>query len=77
MSGYQELMIGSIMADMSPMLTQELKDRIQAGAYKPDPAAIAESMLRRRSVRELLTPSQAVSRVGRSRVAPEAPRQAA
>lgn len=65
------------MSDMSRMPTKDLRDRIQSGAYKPQPALIAESMLRRRSVRELLTPAPAVTSVGRSRVPAETRRQAA
>ena len=37
------------------MQTQELKSLVESGAYKPDPAQIANAMLSRRGVRELLT----------------------
>jgi hypothetical protein len=37
------------------MQPNELKSLVEAGAYKPDPGAIAMAMLSRRSVRELLT----------------------
>ena len=77
MCDYQELRIGSIMADMSRMLTQELKHRITSGDYKPDPALVAQSMLRRRSVRELLTPNGSLRQVDRTRSAAEPRRQAA
>jgi hypothetical protein len=67
------------MADMSPMLTQQLKSRIQAGNYKPEASLVAEAMLRRRSVRELLTagPGSPVTSVGRSHAPAAARRQAA
>ncbi len=37
------------------MHPQELKTLVEAGAYKPDPDAIASAMLSKRGVRELLT----------------------
>lgn len=37
------------------MQRQELKSLVESGAYKPDPPRIADAMLRRRGVRELLT----------------------
>lgn len=37
------------------MHPQELKSLVESGAYKPDPAQIANAMLSRRGVRELLT----------------------
>ncbi len=37
------------------MQPHELKSLVDAGAYKPDPAQIANAMLSRRGVRELLT----------------------
>jgi hypothetical protein len=37
------------------MQPHELKSLVEAGAYKPDPDAIASAMLSRRGVRELLT----------------------
>jgi hypothetical protein len=37
------------------MQPQELKSLVESGAYKPDPAQIANAMLSRRGVRELLT----------------------
>ena len=49
------------------MEPQELKTLVEAGAYKPDPAQIANAMLSRRGVRELLTGMQATaSQNGRS-----------
>jgi hypothetical protein len=38
-----------------PMQLQELKSLVDSGAYKPDPAQIANAMLSRHGVRELLT----------------------
>jgi Anti-sigma-28 factor, FlgM len=40
---------------MNSMKATELKNRVEAGTYKPDPSNIATAMLRRRGVRELLT----------------------
>jgi hypothetical protein len=79
MCDYQELMMGFIMADMSAMLTQQLKSRIQAGDYKPEASLVADAMLRRRSVRELLTgaAAAAVTSAGRSHAPAEQRRQAA
>jgi len=37
------------------MQPQELKNMVETGSYKPDPAQIANAMLSRRGVRELLT----------------------
>lgn len=66
------------MADMTPMLTQQLKSRIEAGTYRPEAGLVAEAMLRRRSVRELLTgPAEMVTPVGRSHAPAEHRRQAA
>jgi hypothetical protein len=38
-----------------PMKATELKNLVEAGSYKPDPSRVANAMLRRRGVRELLT----------------------
>lgn len=43
------------------MQPQELKYLVETGAYKPDPAQIANAMLSRRGVRELLTGIHATS----------------
>jgi hypothetical protein len=59
------------------MATEQLKSMIQAGRYKPNPALVAEAMLSRRSVRELLTASEPLSRAGRSRSTVLASRRAA
>jgi hypothetical protein len=37
------------------MELQELKTLVETGSYKPDPAQIANAMLNRHGVRELLT----------------------
>jgi hypothetical protein len=52
---------------MTRMASQELKELVQLGLYKPNPPAIADAMLRRRGVRELLTGPQVSSAGGRSR----------
>jgi|RhiMetStandDraft_4_1073278.scaffolds.fasta_scaffold5124659_1 hypothetical protein len=49
------------------MATEQLKNMIEAGRYKPNPALVAEAMLSRRSVRELLTASEPLSRADRNR----------
>lgn len=61
-----------------------LKHLIETGRYGPEPARVAEAMLDRRAVRELLTgdgvPLEAgapLNRAGRTRPGPEARRQAA
>ena len=40
---------------MEAVEASELKSLVEAGNYKPDPAQIANAMLQRRGVRELLT----------------------
>ena len=49
------------------MATEQLKSMIKEGRYRPNPALVAEAMLSRRSVRELLTASEPLSRADRSR----------
>ena len=49
-----------------PMKATELKNLVEAGGYKPDPSRVANAMLRRRGVRELLTGAYADA-AGRSR----------
>jgi hypothetical protein len=49
------------------MPTEQLKSIIEAGRYRPDPALVAEAMLSRRSVRELLTASEPIRRADRTR----------
>ena len=58
------------------MQAQELKSMVETGSYKPEPALIADAMLRRRSVRELLT-SESFMRAGRIPPAPESRPRAA
>ena len=47
------------------MQTQQLKRLIESGDYRPAPAEIAQAMLRRRAVRELLigTPLNPADRI--------------
>jgi serine/threonine-protein kinase RIO1 len=60
------------------MQARRLKRLIDSGGYKPEPALVAQAMLRRRGVRALLSaPSPPLSEADRSRSAPEAGRQAA
>jgi hypothetical protein len=60
------------------MEQQEIKSLVESGHYKPDPSRVAMAMLRRRSVRELLTADNpALSRAGRTPPGPESPRRAA
>ena len=40
---------------MNSMKATELKNLVETGSYKPDPSRVANAMLRRRGVRELLT----------------------
>jgi hypothetical protein len=46
------------------MQNQDLKRKVEAGDYKPDPSLIAAAMLERRGVRELL--SFSLNPVGRN-----------
>ena len=49
------------------MQAQEIKRRVEAGDYKPDPSLIAAAMLERRGIRELLSFSgPSIGAVGRS-----------
>jgi len=66
------------------MQLTRLKHLIEAGCYKPEPARVAEAMLERRAVRELLSgggasldPGASLNSTGRTRSGPEARRQAA
>lgn len=64
------------------MLSQQLKTQVEAGVYRPDPALIAEAMLQRPSVRDLLAPAAMamapdLTRAGQTPRPPEAPRRAA
>ncbi len=52
------------------MQLEWLKSLVETGKYRPQPALVAEAMLRRRGVRELLAEEQqAINPVGRSRSA--------
>ncbi len=70
-------MIWNDAADMSDMASEHLKSMVEAGSYKPDPAKIAEAMLSRRSVRELLTASEPLTPADRNRQTVLASRRAA
>jgi hypothetical protein len=66
------------------MQVTRLRRLIETGNYKPEPARVAEAMLGRRAVRELLTDGcasrdrdAALNPAGRTRSGPEARRQAA
>lgn len=61
------------------MQSQELKELVELGLYKPNPAEIADAMLRRRGVRELLSGGLSLSEApaGQSQSARQVPRQAA
>jgi hypothetical protein len=55
---------------------QQLKSLVESGAYRPQPDLVASAMLRRRSVRALLT-GTAFSPAGQIQSVPAARRQAA
>jgi hypothetical protein len=59
---------------MSP---RHLKSLIQAGHYRPDPALVAEAMLARHGVRQLLIEVGTPSEADRSRSARAAARRVA
>ncbi len=59
------------------MATEQLKSMVEEGRYKPNPALVAEAMLSRRSVRELLTVSEQLRPVGRTRLTAVVTRRAA
>jgi hypothetical protein len=46
------------------MQPRQLKTLVESGHYKPEPSLIADAMLQRRGVRELLT-SESFMRAGR------------
>jgi hypothetical protein len=58
------------------MQPRQLKTLVETGHYKPEPSLVAEAMLQRRGVRELLT-SETFMRIGRTPPPPEAGRRAA
>lgn len=60
------------------MQPRQLKTLIETGHYRPEPALVAQAMLRRRGVRALLIDDWApLSPTDRTPPAPEARRQAA
>jgi hypothetical protein len=59
------------------MERRQLKALVETGGYRPQPAAIAQAMLCRRGVRELLTGGAAGAEAGRIHPAPASRRQAA
>jgi hypothetical protein len=62
------------------MEKDRLKSLIATGTYRPDPCDVAQAMLRRRAVRELLIGGPAglpVKRADRIQPSSAAPRQAA
>ncbi len=58
------------------MQPRQLKSLVDSGHYKPEPSLIADAMLQRRGVRELLT-SEGFMRAGRTPPSPQAGRRAA
>jgi hypothetical protein len=58
------------------MQPRQLKSLVETGHYKPEPALVAEAMLQRRGVRELLI-NESFMRAGRTPPTPEAGRRAA
>ena len=58
------------------MQPRQLKSLVDSGHYKPEPSLIADAMLQRRGVRELLT-SESLMRAGRIPPAPHSGRRAA
>jgi hypothetical protein len=58
------------------MEQRQLKSLVESGAYRPQPELVAQAMLRRRSVRTLLTGTP-LNPADRIQSPPEAPRQAA
>jgi hypothetical protein len=59
------------------MPTEQLKSMIEEGRYKPNPALVADAMLSRRSVRELLAGNEPLRSVDRTPSHPVAHRRAA
>jgi hypothetical protein len=58
------------------MQPRQLKSLVESGHYKPEPSLIADAMLQRRGVRELLT-SESFMRAGRIPPASQAGHRAA
>ncbi len=59
------------------MQPRQLKRLIETGHYRPEPELVADAMLQRRSVRELLTAGVSMGAAGRTQSPSTAPRQAA
>jgi hypothetical protein len=59
------------------MQPRQLKRLIETGHYRPEPELVADAMLQRRGVRELLTAGVAMGAAGRTQSPSAAPRQAA
>ena len=64
MCDYPELMIRDRRTDRESMQQERLKSLVESGKYRPKPALIAEAMLRRRGVRELLADEATALRPG-------------
>jgi hypothetical protein len=62
---------------MAKMERRQLKTLIETGDYRLEPARVAQAMLRRRAVRELLIGPAALGEAGRIHRAPSSRRQAA
>jgi hypothetical protein len=78
MCEYQELRCGGVTADTrQEMNGQQLKSLVEHGHYHPQPERIAQAMLRRRGVRELLIGGGSLRPAGRIQSARESRRQAA
>jgi hypothetical protein len=66
MCDYQELRKFVPDADRRIMHPEQLSRMVETGRYKPDPALVAQAMLRRRGMRVLLTSAAPVTPVDRS-----------
>jgi hypothetical protein len=78
MCEYQELRGLAAGADSKVQMNgQQLKTLVESGHYQPQPERIAQAMLRRRAVRELLIGGGSFRPAGRIRPVGESPRQAA
>jgi hypothetical protein len=63
---------------MRVMQAEQLKNLVKAGHYKPEPSLVAEAMLQRRGVRELLAQELSTfNAAGRTPSSPRAGHQAA
>jgi hypothetical protein len=59
------------------MQPRQLKSLVESGHYKPEPSLVAEAMLQRRGVRELLIGGPMLSAAGRTPQSPASGRRAA